>query len=85
MKAIKSALPADTVVSVDFNAWRFEREPQLLIPLLDTIRAALVRWSEPRDQPTREKVRSIATRVGRVVEHSQPGCPQKWAYREQRR
>ena len=67
MRAIKSALPADTVVSVDFNAWRFEREPQLLIPLLDTIRAALVRWSEPRDQPTREKVRSIATRVGRVV------------------
>lgn len=67
MTAIKSALPADTVVSVDFNAWRFEREPQLLIPLLDTIRAALVRWSEPHDQPTREKVRSIATRIGRVV------------------
>ena len=67
MKAIRAALPADSVVSVDFNAWRFEREPQLLIPLLDTIRAALVRWSEPHDLPTRQKVRSIATRVGRVV------------------
>lgn len=67
MKAIKSALPADTVVCVDFNAWRFEREPQLLVPLLDTIRAALVRWAEPKGQRRREKVRSIATRVGRVV------------------
>jgi hypothetical protein len=67
MKAIKSALPADTVVSVEFNAWRFEREPQLLVPLLDTIRASLVRWAEPKGQRRREKVRSIATRVGRVV------------------
>jgi KAP family P-loop domain len=67
MTAIKSALPSDSVVCVDFNAWRFEREPQLLIPLLDTIRAALVRWAEPRSQGRREKVRSIATRVGRVV------------------
>lgn len=66
MTTIKAALPRD-IVSVDFNAWRFEREPQLLIPLLDTIRAALVRWSEPRDLPTREKVRAVATRVGRVV------------------
>ena len=67
MTAIKSALPVDTVVCVDFNAWRFEREPQLLVPLLDTIRAALVRWAEPKSQRRREKVRSIATRVGRVV------------------
>jgi energy-coupling factor transporter ATP-binding protein EcfA2 len=67
MKVIKSALPSDTVICVDFNAWRFEREPQLLIPLLDTIRAALVRWAEPKSQRRREKVRAIATRVGRVV------------------
>lgn len=67
MKAIKSALPSDTVVCVDFNAWRFEREPQLLVPLLDIIRAALIRWAEPKPLRRRERVRSIATRVGRVV------------------
>jgi hypothetical protein len=67
MNAIKTALPEQSLVTVDFNAWRFEREPQLLVPLLDTIRAALVRWSEPRDVRTREKVRSIANRIGRVV------------------
>jgi hypothetical protein len=30
------------VINVDFNAWRFEREPQLLIPLLDTMRLAIL-------------------------------------------
>src|SRR5215471_10617497 len=45
MAAIKAALPSNTLVIVDFNAWRFEREPQLLLPLLDTIRAALIEWS----------------------------------------
>lgn len=67
MKAIKAALRDDSLVVVDFNAWRFEREPQLLIPLLDTIRAALVKWSEPKDAGTREKLRSVASRIGRVV------------------
>jgi hypothetical protein len=67
MNAIKTALQEDSLVIVDFNAWRFEREPQLLIPLLDTIRGALVRWSEPRDVSTREKMRSVANRIGRVV------------------
>lgn len=67
MNAIKAALREDSLVIVDFNAWRFEREPQLLVPLLDTIRGALVRWSEPRDARTREKIRAVAGRIGRVV------------------
>lgn len=72
MNSIRDALPKDEIVAVEFNAWRFEREPQLLIPLLDTIRAALIEWSS-RDTPTqagtakREKMRSIAARIGRVV------------------
>lgn len=67
MNAIQRALSARELVVVDFNAWRFEREPQLLIPLLDTIRAALIRSSKQYDKRTRKKVRSIATRIGRVV------------------
>lgn len=67
MKAIKTALIEDSLVIVDFNAWRFEREPHLLVPLLDTIRAGLVRWSEPRNADTQEKLRSTANRIGRVV------------------
>lgn len=67
MTAIKAALPGDSVIIVDFNAWRFEREPQLLIPLLDTIRGALVEWSDARGAAAESKVRTLAGRVGRVA------------------
>jgi hypothetical protein len=56
-----------TVVSVEFNAWRYEREPQLLIPLLDTVRGALVEWSAQKDAETRERVRAAARKVGRII------------------
>jgi hypothetical protein len=55
------------VISVDFNAWRYEREPQLLIPLLDTIRGALVAWSAGRDADTRERIRAAARKVARII------------------
>jgi hypothetical protein len=67
MHAISRNLaPQQDIVVADFNAWRFEREPQLLIPLLDTIRAALVLSSDDAGGG-RERIRSIAVRVGRVV------------------
>jgi hypothetical protein len=56
-----------TVVSVEFNAWRYEREPQLLIPLLDTVRGALVEWAAGKDADTRERVRTVARKVGRII------------------
>jgi predicted KAP-like P-loop ATPase len=68
MRAIKAELASEpSLVVVDFNAWRFEREPLLLVPLLDTIRASLVQWSAGRAPATREKVRTVAGRIGRVV------------------
>ena len=77
MGAIKNALlPTKVILTVDFNAWRFEREPQLLVPLLDTIRGALADRAalaeqsgadggEPPDAA--QNLRGIAGRVGRVV------------------
>jgi hypothetical protein len=56
-----------TVVSVEFNAWRYEREPQLLIPLLDTVRGALIEWSANQDADTRERVRAAARKVGKII------------------
>ncbi len=67
MRAIQAALPPSSVVAVEFNAWRFEREPQLLVPLIDTVRAALVDWSASRDAETRERVRGVTRRIARVV------------------
>ena len=57
----------NTVVSVEFNAWRYEREPQLLIPLLDTVRGALVEWAAGQDADTRERARTAARKVGRII------------------
>jgi hypothetical protein len=70
MQVIRDALAAEQgLIVADFNAWRFEREPQLLIPLLDTIRAALVRGADAAggSKDGKEKIRSIAVRVGSVV------------------
>jgi KAP family P-loop domain len=66
MGAIKSELTGQGIVTVDFNAWRFEREPQLLVPLLDTIRAAVIDYAQ-RDPNTAKKVRAFAERLGRIV------------------
>jgi hypothetical protein len=68
MKAIRQHLVSERgVVVVEFNAWRYEREPLLLVPLLDTVRAALLEWSARRGAETREKLRGVAARIGRVV------------------
>jgi hypothetical protein len=66
MTAIKAALPENGLVSVDFNAWRYEREPLLLIPLLDTIRGTLVSRATA-DVRSSEQIQPIAKRIGRVV------------------
>jgi hypothetical protein len=76
MGAIKTALPAAGLLTVDFNAWRFEREPHLLVPLLDTIRGALADRAAQEEQSTGDggeapdvspRLRRVAGRVGRVV------------------
>jgi len=45
MQAIKIKLD-NQIVPVWFNAWRYEKEEHLIIPLLDTLRDALVTWAE---------------------------------------
>jgi hypothetical protein len=65
MGAIKAALPGG-VLAAEFNAWRFEREPHLLIPLLDTIRAAILEHAQ-RTPWARRRLRKIAGRLGRVI------------------
>jgi hypothetical protein len=66
MATIKAALPKNDFVAVDFNAWRFEREPQLLIPLLDTIRAELVEHAKS-NVDSDSKLQQITERLGKVV------------------
>jgi hypothetical protein len=50
MQAVKAQLPEANTVVVEFSAWRYEKEEYLLVPLLDTIREALVTWADRREE-----------------------------------
>jgi hypothetical protein len=65
MQAIERKLDPREVVSVRFVAWRYEKEDHLIVPLLDVIREALLRWAEEHDQDS--TARATATTIGRVV------------------
>ena len=67
MKAVQSEFQGENkILTVEFNAWRFEREPVLLIPLLDEIRAAVVDRAA-HDRSRARKLGSAAKRIGTVV------------------
>jgi hypothetical protein len=59
----------DRAIVVRFNAWRYEREPHLIVPLLDTIRGQLADQAAlpSHEGPDGDRMRTIARRVGRVV------------------
>lgn len=68
MKAIKGRLaPAVDVVTVWFNPWRYEKEPHLIVPLLDTLREALVDWSANKPQAVKDRATKAASTVGRAA------------------
>lgn len=66
MTAIKNSLPTEEIIAVDFNAWRFQNEPILLIPLLDTIRASIFAYAGPKTDDN-SQLHEVAHRLGKVV------------------
>jgi KAP-like P-loop domain-containing protein len=72
MRAIKERLD-DKIVSVWFNAWRYEKEEHLIIPLLDTLRDALVTWADSTengrtvDSSLRERAIKAAATVSKAA------------------
>jgi KAP family P-loop domain len=68
MKAIWRELESQpTVVQVWFNAWRYEREEHLIVPMLDTLREALVVWAKEKPGADGNRVRSAAEKIGRAA------------------
>lgn len=67
MTAIKNSLPTHEIITVDFNAWRFQNESMLLIPLLDTIRAAIIAHAGPKTEAN-SQLHEVAQRLGKVVQ-----------------
>lgn len=56
MRAIKDKLSGRSdVVTIWFNAWRYEREPHLIVPLLDVLRETLEEraTAQPEEQAGR--------------------------------
>ncbi|HEY1427518.1 MAG TPA: P-loop NTPase fold protein [Caulobacteraceae bacterium] len=66
MNAIAKAL-GDAVVRVEFSAWRYEREAELIIPLLDTVREGLTEWAKRAPPGAARASKKTAEVVRRVV------------------
>jgi predicted KAP-like P-loop ATPase len=70
MQAIERELLAEEqVVTLWFNAWRYEREEHLIVPLLDTLREVLVAWAKrPNiDRDLRDRAMEAAATVARAA------------------
>lgn len=63
------ATPQSPVIPVWFNAWRYEREDHLIIPLLDTLREGLATWAEQSTPGSTERsqAKAAAATVGRAA------------------
>lgn len=66
MRAIEKKLNASTSIAVQFSAWRYEKEPNLIVPLLDVIREVLIDWSERNENFRGEAVKTAST-VGKAI------------------
>jgi KAP family P-loop domain len=56
------------VVAVWFNAWRYEKEEHLIVPLLDTIREELLGWGDGRSEAeAKSGARGMASAVGKAA------------------
>ncbi len=72
MKAIMARIePRDDVIPVWFNAWRYEREQDLIVPLLDVLQEALLQWAadEASERPARlaDRARTAAAALGKAA------------------
>jgi hypothetical protein len=68
MREIERRLSSDrNIVGVWFNAWRYEREEHLIVPLLDSLREALVEWAaRRRGAEERSLGRRVASAAGKA-------------------
>ena len=68
-----AAQPTDVTLRIDFNAWRFEREEHLLLPLLKTIQRTLDQYIA--SLPTASTTEQVADAVKGFWPWSKPASP----------
>jgi hypothetical protein len=66
MHAIEHRLDPGKTIVVRFSAWRYEKEDHLIVPLLDTLREALLA-SDAGGRHGAERAKRTASTVGRVI------------------
>jgi hypothetical protein len=66
MRAIEDQLDSDRAISVQFSAWRYEKEEHLIVPLLDVIRESLVNWAD-KDGSEGETAKRTAATIGKAT------------------
>jgi hypothetical protein len=76
MQAIEDRLDTDHIVPVQFSAWRYEKEEHLIVPLLDTVREALLAWSVGRPNGG-QRAHQTASTIGRVMRSILAGMSMK--------
>jgi hypothetical protein len=68
MRAVSKRLAGDdSVVTVPFNAWRYEKEPHLVIPLLDVLRDALREQDKAGTAPWARNAAIAVSHAGRAL------------------
>jgi len=67
MRAIEARLDPVKTIAVQFSAWRYEKEQHLIVPLLDTIRQALVDWGEKNPAGLRREAIETASTIGKAI------------------
>jgi hypothetical protein len=70
MRAIERRIvnKPDIMLPVWFNAWRYEKEEHLIVPLLDNLREALLRWSALHgDEAESARLAKAAALFGRAA------------------
>lgn len=78
MRAIRDELDQRHVIPVEFSAWRYEKEEHLIVPLLDTLREALVAWGHQHGGDDRNLARETASTVGKVMRSIVAGASVKF-------
>jgi len=67
MRAIERELNDPASIPVQFNAWRYEKEEHLIVPLLDCVREGLLLWSKTQPVPLQTKVLGVAGTIGKAI------------------
>jgi len=66
MRAIERQLDPSKTIALQFSAWRYEKEPNLIVLLLDVVREGLIKWAE-QNKALQQKALTTASTIGHAI------------------